>query len=94
MKKAIFGGLIEFESQEKLKEFIENIDSQMSVKIIEGAMEYGLKSGLFNLEEAYCMYNCLNVIKNCANSHGTGFKGPSRFPEVELDEKPENESTD
>jgi len=94
MNNSIFGGLIEFENQEKLIAFIEKIDNKTSIKIIEGAIEYGMKNGLFNLEEAYCLYNCLKVVKNCVNSHGSGFKGPSQYPEVELDGKPENESTD
>ncbi len=68
MKNEILGGLIEFESQEKLNNFIENIDHINAIKIIEGSIEYGMKNGLFNLNEAYCLYKCLNVIKYCVDN--------------------------
>ena len=61
--KSIFGGLIEFESQEKLTEFAEGLDTPTTVKVIEASVEYGLKNGLYSLEEAYCLYMCLNNLK-------------------------------
>jgi hypothetical protein len=61
--KTLFGGLIEFENQSKLSEFLEKMDNKMSLKIIEGALEYGMKNGLFNLDEAHCVYEALHKIK-------------------------------
>ena len=61
--KSIFGGLIEFASQEKLTEFAVSLDSHTSVKILEASAEYGIKNGLYTLEEAYCLYMCLNKLK-------------------------------
>lgn len=92
MKNVIFGGLIQFEDQEKLMDFMKNIDYKTSMKIIEGAIEYGQKNGLYNLDESYCLYNCLNVVKDCINNYGSGFKGPSQFPDVELDQEIKNEN--
>lgn len=63
MKNQIFGGLVEFESQSKLTEFVETMDIKTSIKVIEASMEYGVKSGLYTLEEAYCLYKCLLTLK-------------------------------
>lgn len=91
MKSEIFGGLIEFESQSKLIEYIETISNKSSVKIIELAMEYGLKNGLYTLEEAYCLYKCLLRIKFLEENYGNGFKGPSKVPDIELDNNEKRE---
>jgi len=61
--KTIFGGLIEFETQSKLIEFLESIDNSGSINIIETSIEYGLKSGLYSLDEAYCLFMCLTKLK-------------------------------
>ena len=61
--KSIFGGLIDFESQSKLTEFAENLDTETSIKILEASSEYGMKNGLYTLEEAYCIYMCLQRLK-------------------------------
>ena len=61
--KTLFGGLIEFENQSKLTEFLKTMDDKTSIKIIEGALEYGVKNGLFSMEEAHCVYEALSKIK-------------------------------
>lgn len=61
--KTLFGGLIEFENELKLTEFLKKMDNEMSLKIIEGALEYGMKNGLFDLAEACCIYEALRKIK-------------------------------
>ena len=91
MKNELFGGLIEFDNQSKLIEFVESIDNKMSLKIIEGAMEYGVRNGLFSLEESYCLYKSLYSMKICVDTHVTEFKGSSRYPEVELDDEKKSE---
>lgn len=65
--KDIFGGLLEFENQEKLIEFAENLDIKTAIKIMEASSEYGMKNGLYSLEEAYCIYMCLQKIKTIEN---------------------------
>ena len=59
----IFGGFIEFESQQKLEEFADKLDSVTSMKIIEASIEYGMKQGLFDLDEAYCLHKALSKVK-------------------------------
>ena len=61
--KELFGGLIDFESQAKLTEFLESLDVQTSIKIMEASAEYAMKNGLYSLEEAYCIYMCLQRLK-------------------------------
>lgn len=67
MKNVIFGGLLEFESQEKLTEFAKNLDIKTSIKILEVSSEYGIKNGLYSLDEAYCIYMCLQKLKSIEN---------------------------
>lgn len=62
--KSIFGGLIDFESQAKLTEFAESLDAKTSIKIMEASAEYGIKNGLYTLEEAYCIYMALRRLKH------------------------------
>jgi hypothetical protein len=65
--ESIFGGFIEFENQAKLKEFIDSLDKNMSIKIIEASIEYAVKNGLYSLEEIHCLYHCLNKLKENGN---------------------------
>ena len=66
MKNQILGGMIEFESQEKLNNFIENIDYINAIKIIEGSIEYGMKNGLFLGSRA------VSGFKKISGAFGTG----------------------
>lgn len=63
MGEQIFGGLIAFENEEKLTEFIESMDKSTAIKIIELTINYGLKNGLYNLDEAYCLHKSISKIK-------------------------------
>ena len=88
--KELFGGLLEFEDAQKLIEFVETMDMDMSIRIVEISLDYGQKNGLYTLEEAYSIYKCLSLLKNCVISHGSGFKGPSRVATVEFDQEIKN----
>lgn len=83
--KELFGGLLEFEDSQKLIEFVETMNMNMSIRIAEISLDYGQKNGLYTLEEAYTIYKCLSILKRCVNDYGNGFKGPSRVATVELD---------
>ena len=71
--KAIFGGLLEFENNSKLDEFAETVDDSTSIKVIENAIEYGMKNGIYSLEEAFCLYKCLSKVKRTIKSLETPF---------------------
>lgn len=62
--KSIFGESIQFESDEEFKEFIESIDRFDSLLLLETALNYASKMGVFNLEESFYIYNCLKKIKD------------------------------
>ena len=68
--KAMFGGLFEFESEDDLSFFVENMDKMGSIKIIEIAIEYGQKNGLYSLQESHCLYKCLTKLKEDENKDG------------------------
>jgi hypothetical protein len=91
--KEMLGGLLEFENDEKFIEFVETMNMDMAIRIAEGSLDYGQKNGLYTLEESYCIYKCLSILKHCVNDHGSGFKGPSKVATVELDEDEKNELT-
>lgn len=63
MKNQIFGGLIEFEDQSKLIEFAETMNVPTSIKIIEASIEYGMRNGIYSMEEAYCLFKCILKLK-------------------------------
>lgn len=60
----IFGGLVQFESKEQFNNFVENINDENAVKLIEMALLFSLKNGLFSFEESHIIYECLNKLKN------------------------------
>ena len=59
----IFGGLIEFNNQSEFNTFINKMTKEDSMKIIELALEYGTKTGLFSMEENVAIYNSLQNLK-------------------------------
>jgi hypothetical protein len=61
--KELFGGLVNFDTPVKLVECARTMDDKMSVKIIEASLEYGVKDGLYTLEEAYLLYEALRRVK-------------------------------
>ena len=63
MSEKIFGGLIEFENHEKLTEFVETMDKTMGLKMLELSIDYGMKNGVYNLDEAYCLHKCISKLK-------------------------------
>ena len=67
----IFGGLIEFNDKKEFVEFMDNIDEINTVKLIETAMNYAIKSGLFDLDESYAMYKCLLKLKSHENNENS-----------------------
>lgn len=63
MKNEIFGGLLEFNNEEQLIEFLKNMDLKISIKVIEAALEYANSRGTYTLQEAYCIFLCLGQLK-------------------------------
>lgn len=59
----MFGGLLEFDNQEKLQVFIDNSDKVMATKVIELAITHCQQNGMFSLEESFVLYVMLNKLK-------------------------------
>jgi hypothetical protein len=65
--KSLFGDLLQFENQAEFEKLIQNIDSEMSLKIIELCIANCQENGLFNLEESHCLYVCISKLKEKQN---------------------------
>jgi hypothetical protein len=59
----IFGGLIEFKSKEEFDSFIDKIDNESALSVIEMSILYGQQNGLYSLEESHSLYKCLTKLK-------------------------------
>ena len=67
--ETIFGGLIEFDSQKELNEYMENLDLNHAIQIIEKQIEYIASHGGFTIVEGHVLYKCLNKLKEDANKN-------------------------
>jgi len=65
--ESIFGGLIEFDSQKELNEYMENLDVFSATQIIEKQIEYVASHGGFTIVESHVLYKCLTKLKEDAN---------------------------
>lgn len=59
----IFGGLIEFDSEDEFDNYMRNMDSKESLMIIEKAIEYAYMNNLYSQQETYCIYKSLKKLK-------------------------------
>lgn len=67
--ETIFGGLIEFDSQKELNQYMENIEVSDATQIIEKQIEYITSHGGFTIVECHVLYKCLNKLKENANKN-------------------------
>jgi hypothetical protein len=67
--ESIFGGLIEFDSQKELNEYMENLDVLSATQIIEKQIEYVASHGGFTIVESHVLYKCLIKLKEDANKN-------------------------
>jgi hypothetical protein len=61
--ESIFGGLIQFEDKKQFDNFVESINDENAIKIIELALLFSLKNGVYSFEESHTIYQCLNKLK-------------------------------
>ena len=67
--ESIFGGLIEFNTENDFDEFVKDINEKNALSIIEKQIEYFVLQGGFSLTENHVLYKCLNKLKNDANKN-------------------------
>jgi hypothetical protein len=65
--ESIFGGLIQFESDNEFDEFMRNMGGLDSLKIIETAIEYAYQNNVYTQQETYCIYKSLKKLKEYEN---------------------------
>jgi uncharacterized protein YpbB len=61
--ETLFGGLIEFEKKEELNLFIENLEKDDAIKLLESAVVVAQQSGVYTIEESYIIYKSLKKLK-------------------------------
>ena len=54
--ESIFGGLIEFNTENDFDEFVKDINEKNALSIIEKAFEYGHHNNLYTVQETYFIY--------------------------------------
>ena len=67
--ESIFGGLIEFNTENDFDEFVKDINEKNALSIIEKAFEYGHHNNLYTVQETYFIYKCLKKLKDDANKN-------------------------
>ncbi len=65
--ESIFGGLIEFENINEFENYVEKLDKNKALIIIEKQIEYQMLNGGFTLLESHVLYKCLKKLKENAN---------------------------
>lgn len=80
--ESIFGGFIEFNDNKSFNDFVDNINPEGSLQVIEMAILYGQQNGLYTLEESHILYKCLTKLKekdgfNSPNGELQQSEGPS-----------------
>jgi hypothetical protein len=67
--ESIFGGLIEFNTENDFDDFVKDINEKNALSIIEKAFEYGHHNNLYTVQETYFIYKCLKKLKDDANKN-------------------------
>lgn len=62
--ETIFGGLLEFSTEKELETFLETINDVNSLNIIETALNFGHRNGIYDIQESHIVYVCLQKLKN------------------------------
>jgi len=59
----IFGGLVKFEKKIDLDSFVDGMTKNDAIKLIEMALTFGLKNGIYSLEDSFVIYKSISKIK-------------------------------
>ena len=66
---SIFNGLLEFPTQKDFDVFVETMDEQSAIKLIELSIITNQQNGVYSIEESHCLYKCLSKLKENANKN-------------------------
>jgi hypothetical protein len=64
MNIKIFDGTFEFENGVQLDEFLNSMNNEMALKIIQVAIMHAQERGLFSLEESHTLYKCFQEMRD------------------------------
>jgi hypothetical protein len=67
--ESIFGGLIEFDDRDDFNNYVETLDREKALIIIEKQIEYFVMNGGFTLLENHVLYKCLLKLKENENKN-------------------------
>lgn len=63
MMENMFDGILEFPSNKELETYLSTMEKEDALKLLELAIMYSQKHGLYNLSESHCIYMCLKKLK-------------------------------
>jgi hypothetical protein len=64
---SIFNGLLEFPELNQLEDYLNNLSTEDSIKLLELSIHYGQKNGWYSLTESHCLFICLKKLKENKN---------------------------
>lgn len=65
----LFNGQLDFDNIDELELVLDNLNSQMSIKILEIGLQHALQYGAYSLTESHCLYKSLQYLKNHENKN-------------------------
>lgn len=69
----LFGQSFEYDDKKDLIDWLEEIDSTQAITIIDLALSHANKEGAFDIDESYCIFKCINKLKEL-KTNGEGIK--------------------
>lgn len=59
----LFGKAFEFDDKKDLIDWLEVIGISQAIIIVDIALSHANKEGAFNVDESYCIFKCINKLK-------------------------------
>lgn len=69
----LFGQSFEYDDKKDLIDWLEEIDSTQAITIIDLALSHANKEGAFDIDESYCIFKCINKLKEL-KTNGEGIE--------------------
>jgi len=83
----IFGGLVEFNDSKEFIDFMDAMDVENAIKLMEVSIKYVVKTGVFEFDEIYAMHKCLQKIKSHEDSKITTIPDADRDGSTDSDSR-------
>jgi D-serine dehydratase len=63
----LFDGQMEFDDETHLYKFLQTINTEESIQLIEIGLNHATEKGIFSIKEVVTLYNCLKQLKTTFN---------------------------